>query len=416
MKIMTKMMTENENKIAIALIETSEYDIDVNELTELAKTAGLEVIMIYTQKRSSPDYSTYFGSGKVAEIKESLDANNIKTIIFNDELSPVQHANLTDELDAEVMDRTNLILQIFSLHAKTAEGKIQVELARLKYLLPRLRITPGELSRQGAGVLARGPGETKLEMNKRYIKERIHKLKEDLGEIEKQRGITRENREKSRLPLIALVGYTNAGKSTLFNKLTESNVLVENKLFATLDTTVRRTELAPNLFALFSDTVGFIKNLPHHLVESFKSTLEEITYADIILNVCDASDPQVDEHIKVTRTQLDSLKITAKIFDVYNKCDLLSNGNTIPKSASSIGISALTGFGMDALKKTLINEIQSKYTYVKLFLPYSKMKELADLQAISYDTKLEYIENGLEIRGYFLTTYYAKFGKLIKND
>jgi len=414
---MTKMMTEkNENKIAIALIETSEYDIDVNELTELAKTAGLEVSMIYTQKRSSPDNSTYFGSGKVAEIKESLNANNIKTIIFNDELSSIQHANLTDELDAEVMDRTNLILQIFSLHAKTAEGKIQVELARLKYLLPRLRMTPGELSRQGAGVLARGPGETKLEMNKRYIKERIHKLKEDLAEIEKQRGITRENREKSRLPLIALVGYTNAGKSTLFNKLTESNVLVENKLFATLDTTVRRTELAPNLFALFSDTVGFIKNLPHHLVESFKSTLEEITYADIILNVCDASDPQVDEHIKVTRAQLDSLKITAKIFDIYNKCDLLSDGNTIPKSATSIGISALTGFGMDALKKTLINEIQSKYTYVKLFLPYSKMKELADLQAISYDTMLEYVENGLDISGYFLTAYYGKFGKLIKND
>ena len=410
------MMTENENKIAIALIETSEYDIDVNELTELAKTAGLEVTMIYTQKRSSPDNSTYFGSGKVTELKESLNANNIKTIIFNDELSPVQHANLTDELDAEVMDRTNLILQIFSTHAKTAEGKIQVELARLKYLLPRLRITPGELSRQGAGVLARGPGETKLEMNKRYIKERIHKLKEDLSEIEKQRGITRENREKSRLPLIALVGYTNAGKSTLFNKLTESNVLVENKLFATLDTTVRRMELAPNLYALFSDTVGFIKNLPHHLVESFKSTLEEITYADIILNVCDASDPQVDEHIKVTRAQLDNLKITAKIFDVYNKCDLLSDGNTIPKSATSTGISALTGFGMDALKKTLINEIQSKYTCVKLFLPYAKMKELADLQAISYDTKLEYVENGLEISGNFLTTYYGKFGKFIKND
>ncbi|HPG92826.1 MAG TPA: GTPase HflX [Clostridia bacterium] len=412
------MMTENEtaNKIAIALLETNEYDICVSEMTELAKTAGFEVALIYSQKRSSQDHSTYFGSGKVKEIKKSLKANNIDTIIFADELSPIQHANLTDELDVEVLDRTNLILKIFSLRARTAEGKIQVELARLKYLLPRLRITPGELSRQGAGVLARGPGETKLEMDKRYLKERIRKLKEDLTEIEKQRAVTRENRENSRLPLIALVGYTNAGKSTLFNRLTESDVLAENKLFATLDTTIRRTDIAPNLEVLFSDTVGFIRKLPHHLVESFKSTLEEITFADIVLNVCDASDPQVDEHINVTRAQLENLKITAKIFDVYNKCDLLDGKFVIPKSESAIGISAIGGQGIDTLKDMLIKEIQNKYTFVRLLLPYSKISELSQLQTISYDTKLEYIENGLVISGYFLTAYYGKYGKYIKKD
>lgn len=312
-------------KIAIALIEDANLQANIDELTELASTANLEVALIFTQNRPSPDPATYMGSGKVKEIKQAMDSAEITTVIFNDELSPIQHANLTDRLDAEVLDRTNLILHIFSMHARTAEGKIQVELARLKYLLPRLRSIPGKLSRQGAGVLARGPGETKLETDKRYLREQIRRLKSELSEIEKQRDVTRTRREKSQIPLIALVGYTNAGKSTLFNKLTNSSVLAENKLFATLDTTIRRTELAPNLYVLISDTVGFIKNLPHHLIESFKSTLEETRYADIVLNVCDVSNPLVGEHNEVTHNQLVELKVTGKIIDVYNKCDLVSD-------------------------------------------------------------------------------------------
>ncbi len=312
-------------KIAIALIEDANLQANIDELTELASTANLEVALVFTQNRPSPDPATYMGSGKVKEIKQAMDSAEITTVIFNDELSPIQHANLTDRLDAEVLDRTNLILHIFSMHARTAEGKIQVELARLKYLLPRLRSIPGKLSRQGAGVLARGPGETKLETDKRYLREQIRRLKSELSEIEKQRDVTRTRREKSQIPLIALVGYTNAGKSTLFNKLTNSGVLAEDKLFATLDTTIRRTELAPNLYVLISDTVGFIKNLPHHLIESFKSTLEETRYADIVLNVCDVSNPLVSEHNEVTHKQLVELKVTGKIIDVYNKCDLVSD-------------------------------------------------------------------------------------------
>lgn len=409
----TTTTTAPTNKIAIALIEDTDLQINIDELTELAATAGLEVAAVFTQNRPTADFATYLGSGKVKEIKESLDALKIDTIIFNDELTPIQHANLTDQLDAEVMDRTNLILHIFSMRARTAEGKIQVELARLKYLLPRMRATPGKLSRQGAGVLARGPGETKLETDKRYLREQIRRLKTELAEIEKQRDITRTKREKNQIPLIALVGYTNAGKSTLFNKLTGSDVLTEDKLFATLDTTVRRTEIAPDLFVLISDTVGFIRNLPHHLIDSFKSTLEETRFADIILNVCDISNPQVFEHNKVTHNQLSELKITERVIDVYNKSDLVENNKI--EAPDAVAVSALTGQGLQGLKDMIVKEIKSKYSFLTVLLPYAEMNTLEKLLNYSFDTSIQYEEKGVSIAGYFANKHLKEWSKFIQN-
>ncbi len=418
---MTKIsenFTANEvpQRVALALLDTHELDASTAELTELVKTLGANVVLVFTQKRNTPDYDTYFGSGKIVEIADYIKTTEIDALVIDAQLSPTQHRNIQDQIDCVVLDRTQLILEIFANHAITAEGKIQVELANLKYQLPRLHSIKGQLSRQGAGVLARGPGETKLETDRRYIKDRIEKLKSDLKELEKQRSMARSSREKSEIPLIALVGYTNVGKSTLFNLLTESNVLVENKLFATLDTTVRKCALPNGMEVLFSDTVGFIQNLPHDLIDAFHSTLEETTFADIILNVVDISNSESNEHTKVTYELLNQLGVTAPIIDVYNKIDMVKDNLiniALTSSSNSIKISALNNTGIDELKQRIIDILLSKYTKLSLILPFANMNELNRITNIATDLSIDYIDEGVKLDGYFDNRFLGSINKYI---
>ena len=294
-------LKEKEERVILVGVSISDADDtkdSLEELEELAKTAGAKTVGVVIQNREYMHPGTYVGKGKIDEIKELIWELDATGIICDDELSPAQMRNLQDELDVKVMDRTLLILDIFAARATTSEGKIQVELAQLKYRQSRLAGFGIALSRLGGGIGTRGPGEKKLEMDRRLIKGRITQLNRELKEVRRHRELTREHRAKTKIPVVAIVGYTNAGKSTLLNKLTGANVLEEDKLFATLDPTTRNLRLPSGQEILLTDTVGFIRKLPHHLIEAFKSTLEEAKYADMILHVVDASNPQMDEHMK----------------------------------------------------------------------------------------------------------------------
>ena len=300
-----------------------ETEDSINELSELAATAGAEVIAKLIQKRGKPDPAYYIGEGKAKELAILAITTHADLVIFDDELYPAQQRNLEKLLKTKVIDRTWLILDIFASRAQSKEGKIQVELAQLCYLLPRLVGKGTALSRLGGGIGTRGPGETKLEVDRRRIRRRISVLQKELEEIAKRRGLQRSNRKKSGLPLVSLVGYTNAGKSTLFNALTDAEVFVEDKLFATLDPTIRRCYLPSGDFMLLADTVGFIKKLPHDLVAAFRATLEEATYSDLLLHVVDASHPGKDEHCEAVQEVLRALGIGDKpVITVLNKMDL----------------------------------------------------------------------------------------------
>ena len=296
-----------KEKVIIAGLHTGSRDIindtteeSMAELCELVDTAGGEVVGEMVQNRPAPDSGTYFGEGKLCELKDAVEALCATLVVFDDELSPIQLRNISDFLGVRVLDRSMLILDIFAMRARSGEGKLQVELAQLKYQLPRLRGMGIELSRTGGGIGTRGPGETKLESDRRHIRRRIQSLEEDLVDIAKRREQLRHRREKDGVETVAIIGYTNAGKSTLMNALTQAGVLAENKLFATLDPTSRALTLPDGREVMLIDTVGLIRRLPHHLVEAFKSTLEEAANATAILNVCDASDPHCGEHLQVT--------------------------------------------------------------------------------------------------------------------
>ncbi len=368
---------ENSQSPEVAVlvgIDTGDYnaEVSIDELEELARTAGAVVSAKVIQKRDRPDSATYIGSGRLEEIKEFAEANEIDLLIFDGELTPSQQRNIENETDIRVIDRTTLILDIFAARARSGEGKIQVELAQLKYSLPRLSGKGTELSRLGGGIGTRGPGESKLESDRRHIRRRIQSLEEDLKEIAKRRENLRNRREKDGVETVAIVGYTNAGKSTLMNTLTNAGVLAENKLFATLDPTSRALILPDGRSVMLIDTVGLVRRLPHHLVEAFRSTLEEAASASVILNVCDASDECCAEHLAVTTQLLNSLGCEGKpIISVMNKCDLCGNEFILPAEGKFVMISALNNAGLNNLLAQIQLALPLTRKKAEMLIPYS---------------------------------------------
>ncbi len=356
-------------------VDTGDFDADasIDELTLLAESAGAQVLGSIIQRKSTPDGATYLGRGKLIEAEEFCSVQEIDLIICDGELTPSQIRNIENATKVKVIDRTQLILDIFALRAKTKEGKLQVELAQMKYALPRLTGKGKELSRLGGGIGTRGPGESKLESDRRHIMRRIHALEEQLDEVEKRRAILRKRREKNEITTVALVGYTNAGKSTLMNALTNAGVLAEDKLFATLDPTARKLTLPNGQDVMLIDTVGFVSRLPHDLVKAFKSTLEEAAKADIILNVCDASDEKCNDHINITTEILKDLGcVSDNIITVMNKCDKSENLFDLLTFNKTVMISALKGINLDLLLKEIEKCLEQKTAQVSLLIPYSK--------------------------------------------
>ncbi len=365
-----------ERAILVGLESDAPYDT-LAELGELAATAGALVVGRATQRKRDIDNATYIGSGKAEELSLTASALEADLLIFDDELSPVQTRNLETITGVRVIDRTALILDIFARHAQSREGKLQVELAQLKYELPRIFGQGKDLSRQGSGTIARGPGETKLESDKRRIRRRIYELGEELKTVEKQRGLRRERRQKEAVARIALVGYTNAGKSTLLNALTGAGVLAEDKLFATLDPVVRQVALPNGSQALLSDTVGFINKLPHELVTAFHSTLEEVRQADLILHVADVSASYYPSQMQVVEEVLASLGAgDIPCIRVYNKADQAQG----PLPQDGVVISALQGTGLEALLQAVEQALSARYKEISLVIPYDKYEAMALLK------------------------------------
>ncbi|MCH5317144.1 MAG: GTPase HflX [Eubacterium sp.] len=391
---------EIKEKALLISVDTGEFDAEasVSELAELADTAGAEVLGIMLQKRDTPSVSSFVGLGRLAEIAAFCQSNEIDIIIADSELSPVQVKNIEDAAGVKVVDRTTLILDIFAKRARSSEGKIQVELAQLKYSLPRLTGQGKSLSRLGGGIGTRGPGETKLESDRRHIRRRIEYLNESLEKIEKRRQAMHKRRQKNGVEAIAIVGYTNVGKSTLMNRLTAAGVLEENKLFATLDPTARRLTLPDGRQVMLVDTVGLVRRLPHQLVEAFKSTLEEALWADVILNVCDASSEECAEHIKVTNDLLSSLGCDGKpVINVLNKCDLVPDMLDFPLLGRSVRISAATGYGIGELLEEISKALPITRKRVTLLLPFSHFKIVNELRNHGIVESEEYTDDGIKV-------------------
>lgn len=393
---------DNEQKIQRALlvgIDTGEYDAEssMKELYELVSSAGAEPVASIMQKRDKPDGATCIGSGRLEEIKQFCSDNEIDFIVFDTELTPTQIRNIEDETDIRTIDRTMLILDIFAIRAKTNEGKLQVELAQLKYLMPRLSGKGREMSRLGGGVGTRGPGETKLETDRRHIRRRIEYLKDELEHMTNRREQLRARRKKDGVITVAIVGYTNAGKSTLMNTLTQAGVLSENKLFATLDPTSRALKLPNGVSVMLIDTVGLVRRLPHHLVEAFKSTLEEAALADIILNVCDASSDEYKLHLDVTNSLLRELGCTDRpIISVFNKCDLVGNPDDLPNGRTSVRICAKNAIGIDELLRAIENNLPVRLRKYTLLVPFDKAAILGKLRNTGALLSEEYTADGIK--------------------
>lgn len=373
------MSVLNETRAVLVTIaergsDLPECERSLDELERLLDTAGGVCVAKIIQVKEAFDPRTCIGKGKVAEIRELCEAEEVGLVVFDFELTPAQIRNLENDIGvAMVIDRSMLILDIFALHATSGEGKLQVELAQLKYSAPRLVGKGSELSRQGGGIGTRGPGESKLETDRRHLHERIVTLERRLEELEENRAVMRAQRDKSGLTKIALVGYTNAGKSSLLNKLTGAGVLAQDKLFATLDPTTRKMELPSGETVLMTDTVGFIRKLPHHLVKAFKSTLDEVRYADILLLVSDATDTEVPEHIKVTEEVIADLDSSDKpIIYVFNKCDMLENPEYGAVGERKVCVSAATGEGLDELLQMITAVIMESKRVCHLLVPYSE--------------------------------------------
>lgn len=400
-----KSIEEKKERVLLAGVHTGKGNVlndtteeSMNELCELAKTANAEVVATVIQNKSDIEAGTYMGEGKLQEIKDMIDVLEIDAVIFDDELSPVQTRNLAEFLDVKVIDRTILILDIFAMRAKSGEGKLQVELAQQKYRLPRLRGLGTVLSRTGGGIGTRGPGETKLESDRRHINRRISALEEEIKEIKKHRELLRSRRKKDGTITACLVGYTNAGKSTLMNRLTESNVLAENKLFATLDTTSRALTLPDNRKIILIDTVGFIRKLPHHLIEAFKSTLEETVEADLLIYVIDFANPQYEDHIKVVDEVLADIGASGKpTIAVYNKTDLTENDAFFGDFDAKIGLSAKTGNNIDNLIELISEVAPGKKREMSVVIPYSEGSLVNDLHINQKILSEEYLAEGTKI-------------------
>ena len=400
----------------VILVGVSEQDGDdaadsIEELKELVKTAGADTVGVVIQNREKIHPGTYVGTGKVEEIRMLLIETGATGIVCDDELSPAQMKNLEDILDIKVMDRTLVILDIFAARATTSEGKIQVELAQLKYSMTRLAGFGRSMSRLGGGIGTRGPGEKKLEMDKRLIKNRISQLKKELREVQKHRDITRQQRTKSHIPVAAIVGYTNAGKSTLLNHLTDAGVLEEDKLFATLDPTTRLLELPGKQQILLTDTVGFIRKLPHHLIEAFKSTLEEAKYADFIIHVVDASNPKADKQMYIVYDTLKNLNIgEKKIVTLFNKMDKQDADSQMRdfRADYTKKISARNPKDLEAVKDLLAQVLRENKVYMEHVFSY---EEAGMIQMVRKQGELlseEYTTEGIFVKAYVPAEVYDK--------
>ena len=401
-------MNTNENKESRVIIvgiaergsEVDECNVSLDELSRLVDTAGGEVVARVLQIKESFDPRTCIGSGKVLEIAELCKAEDVDTVVFDFELTPAQIRNLENDinLDVRVIDRSMLILDIFALHAISGEGKLQVELAQLKYSAPRLVGHGTEMSRLGGGIGTRGPGETKLETDRRHMKERIITLEKRLAEMEHTRLIMRSQRDKSGLPKVAIVGYTNAGKSTLLNRLTDAGVLSEDKLFATLDATTIKYTLPSGESILLTDTVGFVRKLPHHLVKAFKSTLDEVTYADVLLVVTDINDTEAARHIAVTEEVIAELSASDKpIIYVFNKCDKYEGEFPSDERSDTVFVSAKNGVGTSDLIKKIEEIIKQNKKECDLLLPYSAQSMLSMLYDEYSVKSVEYTDEGISV-------------------
>lgn len=403
-------------KERVILVGVSEQDGDdaedsLAELAELVKTAGASVAGTLIQKRELIHPGTYVGTGKVAEIAELLEHTGATGIVCDDELSPAQLKNLETMLNTKVMDRTLIILDIFAARATTSEGKIQVELAQLKYRLSRLTGLGRSMSRLGGGIGTRGPGEKKLEIDRRLINDRIAQLNRKLKEVVKHREIARAKRERNAVPVVAIVGYTNAGKSTLLNHLTDAEVLEEDKLFATLDPTTRMLELEGHQQVLLTDTVGFIRKLPHHLIEAFKSTLEEAKYADYIIHVVDASNPQRDKQMYIVYETLDHLGVkNKKILTLFNKIDIRTDDDPLQdfRADHVLQISAAENAGLDAVKDVLQEMLREDKIYIERVIPYAQAGVLQLVRNKGELVSEEYVPEGISIRAYVPMEVYGK--------
>lgn len=389
---------EQERAVLVGMDNDEGYDT-LEELNELAKTAGALVVGKVRVRRRTIDNATYVGSGKANELSLMGSELEADLFIFDDELSAIQLRTLEETLGARVIDRTTLILDIFAARATSREGKLQVELAQMRYRLPRLIGQGQVLSRLGGGIGTRGPGEKKLEIDRRRIRRRVFELETELSEIEKQRGLRRESRKANRIPLVALVGYTNAGKSTMLNALTDSNVLAEDKLFATLDPVVRKITLSGGTEALLSDTVGFINKLPHDLVEAFKSTLEEVSNSDLILQVVDISCPYHEKQMRVVDGVLESLHATdiPRII-VFNKADAIPSCDLPAESENRLNVSALRGTGIEKLLSAVELKLNSARTEVDILVPYSKYEAVSMIRDRGMLLSEEHTETGTHIR------------------
>ena len=407
-------LKEIQEKVILVSVSTSDNDDtqkSLDELEELAATAGAVTVGRVVQNLDQIHPTTYVGKGKLEEIKDLLWETEATGIICDDELSPIQLGNMEDALNTKVMDRTLIILDIFAGRASTNEGKIQVELAQLKYRQSRLTGLGKSLSRLGGGIGTRGPGEKKLEMDRRLIKNRIAQLNRELKDVKRHREVTREQRNKNKVPVIAIVGYTNAGKSTLLNHLTGAGVLEEDKLFATLDPTTRNLKLPSKQEVLLTDTVGFIRKLPHHLIEAFRSTLEEAKYADIILHVVDASNPQVDEQMYIVYETLANLEVKNKpIITAFNKQDKLEGQPILRdfKADHIVKISAKTGAGLDELQQVIEDVLREQKILIEKLYSYADAGKIQLIRKYGELLEESYQEDGIFARGYVPVEIYER--------
>lgn len=415
--------TERVFLIGVELKSRTAWDVrdSLDELAQLATTAGGEIIGDGTQKMESPVAATFIGSGKAEEFAQQCRRENVDTVIFDDELSPAQGRNLEKVFECKVLDRTALILDIFARRARTREGKLQIELAQLQHLLPRLTRFWSHLSRQKGGIGMRGDGETQLETDRRRVQERITKIVAELEVVQRQRATQRHGRQRNLWPLASIVGYTNAGKSTLFNAVTGAAVLVEDKLFATLDPTTRRLRLPGNQNVLLSDTVGFIRKLPHRLVEAFKATLEEVVQADLLVHVVDVSHPNAEEQILAVNTVLAELHADGKpTLMVFNKIDRFENDglwqNYLERFPNSVAVSARTGDGFPALLAALGSQLRPIREFVELAVPHEAAAVIARLHAVAQVVERDYEGPTVRIKARIPLHFHAEFAPYIVGE
>lgn len=409
----TKQMMERVILVGVSYQENDDTEQSLDELCELASTAGAMTVGRMIQNREAPHPGTYLGKGKIEELKQLIWEEGATGIICDDELSPAQLANLEDMLETKVMDRTLIILDIFAQRASTREGKIQVELAQLRYRSTRLTGLGRSLSRLGGGIGTRGPGEKKLEVDRRLIRDRISQLKQELDAVKRHRDVARQQRSKNPVPVVAIVGYTNAGKSTLLNQLTGANVLEEDKLFATLDPTTRNLKLESGQEILLTDTVGFIRKLPHHLIQAFRSTLEEAKYADLILHVVDASNPQMDVHMHVVYDTLNQLEVGDKpIITLFNKVDRLESDEAIYlkdfRAEETLCISAKNQVGLNEVQDAVEEIFRKSKVLIERVFDYRRAGDIAVIRKYGQLLEEEYRAEGIFVRAYVPKDVYAQ--------